>query len=316
MNKILVLLIFLPFFSNGQNEEIKQTYSDGTIIFDILINKNPDINFDEELEYYWYTEFTDVKFTKGGAGGQLLNGPYRFYNKSGDLNTEINFKLGLKHGFQKQWDSVGTVIRNTEYIEGRAVYTKFRNDEGIFISWENPIDPFSIQQSKGAIKKQFDKDNQLEYVTKFHDLFRTQTTKYYTFNGVKEQEYSEAGTMGTGGILYGKYTEWYSNGQIKVDGKYHEPKEFEAGGLLCYECAPEMRVGTWTWYERDGNIKSQSTYKADISYWDNGKIKTVGGLIEYNGEWFKHGKWIFHEEDENWETEEKKYEWGTEVPFE
>ncbi len=316
MKKILLILIFLPILSFGQNKEVRINYSNGTEVFEVLTNKNTNISFDDDKEYFWYTEFTNIKTTKGGSGGLLLNGNYKFYNESGDLENERNFKLGLKHGVQKNWDSDGTVILNEEYIAGRAVYTKFRNDEGLFISWENPIDPFSIQMSKGAIKKQFNKYNQLEYVTKFHELMRTTTTKYYIYSNQKEGEFSEVGSMGTGGKLYGKYTFWYSNGQVEVDGQYHEPEEFEMGGMVCYECDPEIRVGTWTWYNQDGTIDSQTTYKADISYWDNGKIKSVGGFIKSGEEWLKHGKWVFHDEDKSWEKEEKKYEYGNEVAIE
>jgi antitoxin component YwqK of YwqJK toxin-antitoxin module len=311
MKKILLTLISLPLIGFGQNKEVKINYTNGTEVFEVLTNKNPNISFDEEKEYFWYTEFTNIKTTKGGSGGLLLNGNYKFYNESGNLENEINYKLGLKHGVQKNWDADGTVILNNEYIEGRAVYTKFRNDQGIFISWENPIDPFSIQQSKGAIKKQFDKYNQLEMVIKYHDLALTQMTEYYTYSNQKDKEYFKAGFGG--GPLYGKYTKWYSDGQVKVDGQYYEPEEFSMGGMICYECDPEIRVGTWTWYNEDGTIDSQSTYKADISYWDNGSIKSVGGLIKSGGEWLKHGKWIFHDEEESWEKEEKKYEWGNEV---
>lgn len=312
------LLIFMiasqiGFGQNLSNREVKINYTNGTEVFDILIEKNPDISFDEDKEYFWYTEFTKIKTTKGGSGGHLLNGNYKFYNESGDLKQDINFELGLKNGIQREWDSTGVLELYNDYIKGKAIYTKFRNDDGIFISWENPIDPFSIFQSKGAIKKVYDKYDQLEYVIKFVEFMCTQTTQYYTYSEQKKQQFFEQGSFGNGGKYYGKYTTWYSNGQIEVDGQFYKPEEFGANGMICYECAPEVRVGTWTWYNQDGSIDSQSTYKIDISYWDNGNIKSVGGLIKSGNEWYKNGKWVFHDEDESWEKEEKEYSWGNEV---
>ena len=310
------LLIFMiasqiGFGQNLSNREVKINYTNGTEVFDILIEKNPDISFDEDKEYFWYTEFTKIKTTKGGSGGHLLNGNYKFYNESGDLKQDINFELGLKNGIQREWDSTGVLELYNDYIKGKAIYTKFRNDDGIFISWENPLDPFVVQQSKGAIKKIYSKDNRLEVVIKYKDMFQQQVTQYHEYSDQIEAQYNQIGI--SNGPYYGKYTQWYENGQIKVDGQFYEPEEFTMGGLLDHRCSPEVRVGTWTWYSKDGSIDSESTYKIDISYWDNGNIKSVGGLIKSGNEWYKNGKWVFHDEDESWEKEEKEYSWGNEV---
>ena len=52
--------------------------------------------------------------------------------------------------------------------------------------------------------------------------------------------------------------------------------------------------------------------KINIKLPQNLKVNFLG-LIKSGGEWLKHGKWIFHDEEESWEKEEKKYEWGNEV---
>ena len=122
----------------------------------------------------------------------------------------------------------------------------------------------------------------------------TQTTQYYEYSDQKHMEYNEQGFANN---LYGKYTVWYENGQIKLQGQYYQPIEFEAGGMICNECEANIMVGDWVWYNEDGSISSSNTFKEYISYWDNGNIQSAGTLVQgSSGVWFRDRLWIFWDE--------------------
>lgn len=277
-----------------QNEEIKIRYTNGFEVFNVC-KTNPTITFDEKKEYYWYNEFSKIKSTKGGCGGNLLNGNYKFYDEDGNLRVDKNYLLGLEDGNNVRWDSLGNITAKTTYKKGDIIYWKFLNDENYWIEFNGPM------FSEGTIRKVYTKYGTLISEEKMLADFKQHVKIYYEYpTGQLKEEYT---TTGLGGdYMSGKYTSYYKNGKIEIDGQFYEG-EFT-----------NIRVGTWKWYNEDGTLDSESSYKAEVTNWTNGEKKMTGGYIydTDNEQWVKIGEWKWFDETGKL-IETKKYQWGVET---
>ena len=72
-----------------------------------LVTISKTIDYKDSSEYYWYNEYSGVKSTKGGSGGNLLHGKYQRYDENGNLKVEANYYLGLEDGLRRTWDEEG-----------------------------------------------------------------------------------------------------------------------------------------------------------------------------------------------------------------
>ena len=237
INTIFILIFFLTLNLYGQtcqNEEIKIQYSNGFEVFNAC-KTNPTISFDENKEYFWYTEFSTVKSTKGGCGGYLLNGNYKFYDENGNLRIDKNYSLGLENGNDVRWDSLGNITAKTIYKNGDIIYWKFLNDENYWIEFNGPM------FSEGTIRKVYNQYGNLISEEKMLAGVKQYIKNYYEYPvGQLKEEYTSTG-LGEN-YFSGKFTAYYKNGNIEAEGQYYE------GDYT------NIRVGTWKWYNQDGSV--------------------------------------------------------------
>jgi len=312
MKKLLLILLCVPLIAFSQdckNKEIKINYTNGLEIFNVC-EYNLNINYDEEKEYFWYTSFSKINKTKGGSGGQLLNGNYKFYDEQGNMRMQKSYNLGLMDGDHIWWDSLGNITSRTSYQDGLSVYTKFQNDEGYWIEWENRSFPGNLFGSEGAIKRSYDKYNTLKSKQTFYNMSCYHLITYYS-NSQKEMEATMHAFPGTDGNCYGKITWWYRNGNIKIKGTYYSEEECNFYNPLYLT---EMKDGVWEWYLEDGELDYSCTYKPEILFWPNGNKKSLGTLI-YSAStdtWLQHGKWEYFD-DGGIIDFTKQFSWGDEV---
>jgi antitoxin component YwqK of YwqJK toxin-antitoxin module len=282
MHKFNILIIFCYltinlFGQDCQSEEIRIKYIDGVEVFNIC-DKNPTIEFEENKEYYWYTEFSGIKSTKGGSGGNLLNGNYNFYDEDGNLRLEQNFSLGVKNGSEITWDSIGNIITKTIYDNDNVTYRKFLYEN----YWNEFIGPkyeigsvHKIYTQYGILIKEGTMLEELkEHVKIYFEQSSSQLkAEYTTFS------------FTNGDVLLGKYTTYYKNGQIEVDGQFHED------GFL------NIKVGKWVIYYENGTIESEVDYKADVQFWENGELEHEGGYVfdVYTEKWLKTEDWKWYD---------------------
>lgn len=277
-----------------QQEKVEINYSNGKEVFNIC-KSNPTISYDEEKSYYWYTEFSKIKSTKGSSGGLLLDGNYKFYDEYGNLRVEKNYSLGLESGKTILWDSLGNIIAKSTYYKGERIYWKFQNDEDYWIEFNGQI------FKEGTIRKVYTKYGTLIEEDHMLEGLKQHITTYYEYSeGQIKEDYT---TTGLGGdYLYGKYITYYNNGQVKVEGMFNESN------------LTNIRVGKWRWYNADGTLEAESEYKAEEEYWSNGELKVIGGYIRESetGEWLKIGEWRWLDEEGSY-LDIKEYKWGVEV---
>lgn len=176
------------------------------------------------------------------VGGNLLNGNYKFYDEDGNLRVDKNFLLGLEDGNDVSWDSLGNITAKTTYTKGDIIYWKFLNEENYWIEFNGPM------FSEGTIRKVYTKYGTLISEEKMLADFKQHVKIYYEYpTGQLKEEYT---TTGLGGdYISGKYTSYYTNGKIEVDGQFYEGKY------------TNIRIGTWKWYNKMGLWIQKATIK-------------------------------------------------------
>ena len=293
MSSILMISVHSYGQSSIQTKEIKIPYTNGYEVFQIC-SIDCSTTFDDKKEYYWYTEFSKIKSTKGGSGGSLLHGNYKFYDENGNLIQDKNYYLGLSDGSQKKWDSLGNIISQSKYSKGDIVYLKFQNDEKYWIELNGAT------FREGTFRKVYTPNNTLVSEETMLANFKQNIKTYYEFSGKLKEEYTSSG-LGSD-YLMGKYSSFYENGKIEVQGQFGDGEYMN------------IRVGTWKWYNPDGTLDVTENYKAEVVKWPNGKRKFAGGYIlnTETNEWIKDGEWRWYDEDGKYKSI-IKYSWGVET---
>lgn len=280
-------------------DEIKIEYQDGLEIFNIYSGTNQP-EFLENKNYFWYTEFSKIKSTKGGSGGKLLNGEYKLYDDKRNLIKIKNFNLGLLDGIQKKWDATGNIIEIEKYKNGEIFYWKKIEKDG------SAVEHFGTMLTKGWVKKSYDTlGNLYAEQTQLGDAFGETLTKLYYKNGTLKEKFTKNGAVG---VFVGDYKSYYKNGNIELEGHFYNKKYYSP-----------IRDGIWKWYKENGEFDGEDTYKVEVEKWDNGKLKVIGSYIydTENKEWLKSGHWEeYTEKGMLIHDNEKKYKFGKEVEIE
>ncbi|WP_146743752.1 hypothetical protein [Aequorivita sp. CIP111184] len=299
-------IAFLHSQSSGKREEIRIQYTNGLEIFNVLVGNNK-TDFDDNKEYYWYTEFSKIKSTKGGNGGMLLDGNYKFYDEKGNLIINENYKLGLKQGESKKWNDDGDLMEILKFDEGETVYWKYHPDDD-----EGWVEQIGRMLNDGWIKNSIDQyGNLLASQKTFSDDksevkgLKTKTVIYYKNSTIKKEEYTTF--MFLNNSYIGEYTQFYENGNKRVYGKLFDPFD---NGINKY--AGNIRDGEWKWYLENGELDITDKYRAKIEYWDNGNIKFIYGQLfdEEVNNWINHGVFYSYEENGEGIGDTTEYEWG------
>lgn len=283
------ILIFTCFFTlSSFSQECEQA--------DVMIKKdngyelfkvckvNPALTFDAKKDYHWYYsgEVPEIRVTKGGCDGNLLNGSYQYYDSEGKLRANKNFSFGLQVGKAERWDSLGNLAEKAVYDNGLAVYYLFLNDYDQWIEFNGPV------FFEGTITKIYTFDGILMMEETMLANSRQHVKAYYEqpANQVSEEFTSYAFDDG---LMSGDYRSYFENGNIKVEGRF-------------YDCDfASIKTGVWKWYNNDGTVASAETHKAEVSFWPDGKPKVAGGFIlnTETDEWIKTGVWKWFDEQGN-----------------
>jgi hypothetical protein len=166
--------------------------------------------------------------------------------------------------------------------------------------------------SDGWVKNSIDQyDNLLVSKKTFLDeesiikKLKTTTTIYYKSPTAKKEEYTTF--MILNDIYIGNYTEYYENGNKKVSGKLFDPYD---NGIDKY--AGNIQDGQWNWCLENGELDSTEKYRIEITYWNNGNIKSIYGQYfdKEENKWLNHGDFYSYEETGEEIGKITKYEFG------
>ena len=244
-----------------------------------VCTREENIQYKDSLTYVWYAEEFGVRKTEGASGGKLLHGSYRQYYSDGNLSQDLNFFLGLEHGVQKEWDSIGVLRHTSVYKKGVLLIDRTYNTEDKTWTEEEFYDKDKIPKLFSI--KVFNRMNILifERITEKKAQFVISKVKKYYESGKLMNEYQ---VEGLNSYRIGKYTSYYENGQINIAGNFYDGKEF---------MFMELKNGRWEFYKENGGLIAIDTFRINKEYWENGKLKLVGSEIKQGDEWFKVGVW-------------------------
>lgn len=286
---LIYLLIFAGLTSLAQNcikKEIKIDYQNGREIFTVCDN-NPATTFINNIDYFWYNDYSGLKSTKGGNGGKLLNGEYKFYSTNGEMKLSENYVFGVKEGLHKQWDSLGNLISVTKYFKGKSLNYKYYSKNGY------AEHTGEIGQSNWK-KKSYNVSGILTSVQEM--IGENVVVKTYNKNSVlvSEEIYKD--------VLLScllKIKIFYDSGKLKVSGNYYD-KYYKP-----------MKIGEWKFYDENGDLNGIDKYKVEEEFFPNGNIKTLTNYILTKGNdlWERHGYTEHYTENGDFEYV-YNYQWG------
>lgn len=292
MKRLLFLILFINSICIAQTiktEEKTIKYKSGRAFLNICVS-NPEIEFDEKLEYRWYRDYMGTQKTKGGASGNLLHGNYQFINKQGKLLYEHNYYLGLQHGIQKEWNDEGEVIKTFKFDKGVMIYYKYPSE-----NWDGAIEEMiGIYLDEGCIINYYVEGVLRRKEVYLNNALRKSLIQYHingntafktTRNAFNEDD--------------GEYSFYYDNGQLKVQGEHKNGD----------------RSSVWKWYKEDGTPDDEEIYKYDEIRRNDNTLEMKGTYF-YDDEleqWQKHGTWKYYNGAGNGFSGTKTFEYGVEV---
>lgn len=124
---LVIVLAFLGLRTQAQEfnpSENKTVYvGDTTLVFSVIPLPEK-FNGNLSRRYYWYTN-QQVRSNTGGAYGSLLHGKYRALLNGNRLVAEGSYRMGLRHGVWRTWDSSGSLLSVVRYKKGDVAKTSY-----------------------------------------------------------------------------------------------------------------------------------------------------------------------------------------------
>lgn len=279
------------------------------------------IAFKKGLTYYSYDVYlNEINETVGSAEGQLLlNGSYRFYDKTGKLRIFENYKKGLKHGAAVIYNEAGQLMEKNEFTEGRLTYQKFTSEGGVTFEVFGELDKAGtlvmMYQDGGLFRKIEIMGGGRDRRTEFDQSTQKILVEYGIYNeeldGVLRRYQSDGKTLNEvsnyqNGQRNGETRLYHPNGRLREKSYFKEgvangPFEiYNESGALTRKgrmSNGELHGGIQNFNE-DGFLKSKETYVAGtlsgaFALYQKGKPMITG---EFRNDQ-QHGRWNYYWQD-------------------
>jgi antitoxin component YwqK of YwqJK toxin-antitoxin module len=173
----------------------------------------------------------------GPTGRRVKHGMYRFYHQNGKVREEMTFQHGKPVGEARFFHDNGTLAHQVTFQEGKR--------QGQAINYDEAGKKISVWQFKDDVPEGkwmwfYPDGNPLK--------LETFGSGYVSDIGeaIEPVEAREDEATLTAGIKQGEWKWWYPGGQIGIEGQY----------------AGDAMDGTWTYYDRDGQVTETRQYKA------------------------------------------------------
>jgi antitoxin component YwqK of YwqJK toxin-antitoxin module len=277
-------------FIDGLEEGIGKEYADtdGRVI---------------RLTYYRKGFITDIERINNIDHSGMRQGIWKFfYEDTGTLWLDGEFKNDLKHGYFKEFSKDGSLLSTSKYIDG--------------ILQENVA-----ELAKLDIKTEYYQNGKPKVIASFKNGVPEGVRREYSKDGkiVAGYFFSDGIVVGEGiidesGSKDGPWKEYYTNGTLKSEGLYNKGKR--TGEWKFYHSNGKLEQtgnynkdgkedGRWTWYFSTGSLLREEFYfngmidGHSVEYDEFGVIIAEGDYIENNRE----GKWVYNYGDHKSEGE-------------
>jgi antitoxin component YwqK of YwqJK toxin-antitoxin module len=197
---IVLVLLLLPFFVNGQGDfktydkrNIHINFPDSIVKVQINNQKN-EVTPVTGKDYYWYYA-GKIHFNTGGYRGNLLDGKYTVFTPEKDLLASGKFKNGLKHGVWKRWYRNGAIQSIVHWKDGlKNGVSRFFDKDGELtkkLSYKKDLlhgecvyfndgEKETIKYRKG--------EKVMPFTKKIKQIFHSDSTRQDTTNTTKEEK--------------------------------------------------------------------------------------------------------------------------------
>lgn len=278
----IILLTVISLTLSGQRitlKEIKEEVQNGVKIFNIITN-DIKINFKEDLEYYWYNEYSGEQSTKGASGGRLLHGRYSFFDEEGRLNWQGYYKYGLQDSTWFFWNDNGKLTSKSTWKDGIEVYKKLIYEDGRYIESSKAIGYPNYWYKEYSNKNVLIFDSKT-ITSKPYQI--RESTEYYPNGKNVKRHFYQCGFFN----YYGEYKEYSPEGKLIYLGYYD--KQYYLG----------LKSGEWKIYNGEKHEFDTIRYKTQEFKNKETNIREIGSLIlnPKLNEWIKTGKWYFIRND-------------------
>jgi antitoxin component YwqK of YwqJK toxin-antitoxin module len=220
---------------------------------------------------YWKSYYPNSKLkAEGNRKGDLLDSIWRFYDEKGILTEIIDYKNGLRSGYNIKYkqvkDSLGTknvLISKELFIEGKL------NGKSIYYNDSGKFDHTCEYERgyKNGLERYFDENGVVNLILK------------YSFNNLIDNEYINR--KDKLGRKQGVWEEFFDNEKIKTFSVYSNDtlngyyREYDTFGNITKSLYFKKGVTLETSKSDSSNIEKEIRK----TYYKNGNIKSIGTYI-------------------------------------
>jgi uncharacterized protein len=283
-------------FKNGMKEGVAKEFSKDSILTALIEYHN---------DYVIQRQYMNRYDSKGQK-----TGVWKEFYSNDRIKREENFLNGKLHGYVREYDANGKVIRLQKYSNGIEVQEEFsdlRDSATVKIMYE--------YYPNGTIKRQggFKDGKPVGYHSELNDSGKIVVSIEYDDFGNKIGE----GIINEKSQKNGRWKEFYITGEIKAEGEYSNNRRTGEWIFYFKRGKTEQKgsykngkpIKKWFWYYETGQILREETFVNGVEegflteYDEDGKIITKGEFFDG----LEEGPWFYHVGDH---TEEGAYKNG------
>lgn len=220
MKKLLLIILFLPFFCFAQQKEF-------TLDCDYEIKQITDSTYKIQVQNFDSLHAGETCFLSWmSTGKDKPNGILLVFDENGIRRIKAIYKDGIRIGTHLMWYSSGELESETTWESDL-----YFNSTGYFKS--------------GKIKNTAENGNRPNAVYKSY-YENGQLESLSDWSGVGDKMWYENGQIKSfRDLKTSTYTEWYENGKIKLTGKL---------------MSGSIRTGVWKYYNQSGKLTRELIY--------------------------------------------------------
>ncbi len=230
------------------------------------------------------------------TGASVLDGPYKSYFLTGQINTEGFYELGVPKGTWTYYYESGKVKIKTFYdsLAWGELWVYFFENGNVQksgpVEGRNKIGLWNYYYESGA-RKEFGRyaENKKDGLWKY----------YYEDGELKAQAVFDLGE--------GLYQEYFPSGSLKMEGRIVNGKS-DSTWIYYYPSGEKLaegkeldgkKTGPWKYYHTDGSVKSEGNYVTGLKtgpwkqYYEGGSVKSEGVMEEDR----EQGYWKMYYQD-------------------
>jgi len=244
----------------------------------------------------------------------LKQGKWMYFYQDAIVRQEGTYRNDKKNGYFKDYDKDGNLITVSKYIDD--------------ILQEDVAELVELE-----VRTDYYPGGQVKTIASYKDGVPEGVRREYSEDGIIKMAYIFSkgviigeGIMNEEGAKDGVWKEYFSNGNLRAEGKYKDGKRI--GGWKFYHENGNLEQtgnyndygeldGTWRWYYTSGELLREESYftgLADghmIEYSEEGDVITEGDYIEG----YEDGLWIFeseyHKEEGSYRDGLRNGQWKT-----